>query len=354
MGIVGYYAFLVSKYPDVVQHFRLQSDDGVPSPRAKLRLGNLVRSDATPTNSTEYDHVYYDLNNFLYSTTVLTANSEEQIFTALYRQLDAVLHLFHPRKTVFLALDGPAPFAKFMTQRERRMKRAHKIKHDPKEEKETFDPMQFTPGTGFMQRLKGALCYYSCQRLLQKRYHDVHFYVSGADREGEGELKIFEHIAGLSPSPSSANPQKCLVVGNDADLILFALRSPEHVIVDVLKSNASMKYHLIDMYKLQQCVMQSSTAIKEQVLTDLVLISLFEGNDYLPKLRGFRLDRVWERYISAFASRPLFHIAQAQINTEAIASLLEPMRDAHPPPDPKAQPSSCLSAFHSIRSRWHL
>jgi 5'-3' exonuclease len=40
--------------------------------------------------------------------------------TLLHQRLDAILQLTNPRKSVMLAIDGPAPLAKLMTQRERR------------------------------------------------------------------------------------------------------------------------------------------------------------------------------------------------------------------------------------------
>lgn len=48
------------------------------------------------------------------------APTYERYHTLLHRRLDAILQLTKPRKSVMLAIDGPAPLAKLLTQRERR------------------------------------------------------------------------------------------------------------------------------------------------------------------------------------------------------------------------------------------
>ncbi len=40
---------------------------------------------------------------------------------------------------------------------------------------------------------------------------------------------------------------------------------------------------------------------QNQLLSDLAFISVLSGNDYLPKLRGFNLERVWDAYLDARA-----------------------------------------------------
>jgi 5'-3' exonuclease len=68
----------------------------------------------------------------------------------------------------------------------------------------------FTPGTTFMALLKDDLILYCAQR-ISSRYPEVKFYVSGADRSGEGEAKIFQHI--MHRIPTTTPRQSCLIVG---------------------------------------------------------------------------------------------------------------------------------------------
>jgi hypothetical protein len=77
---------------------------------------------------------------------------------------------------------------------------------EAKKDESEFDTLQFTPGSEFMQKLKDALVYLSVQRLAKQK-PQLQFHISGSDRQGEGELKIFEHIAATPKS------DRCLVVG---------------------------------------------------------------------------------------------------------------------------------------------
>jgi 5'-3' exonuclease len=45
------------------------------------------------------------------------AKSPSQLHAALHRELDKLLTRFKPRQTLLLAMDGPAPLAKLLTQR---------------------------------------------------------------------------------------------------------------------------------------------------------------------------------------------------------------------------------------------
>jgi hypothetical protein len=51
---------------------------------------------------------------------VFTARNLDAYHEVLYKRLDKLLNTTQPRKSVMLAIDGPAPLAKLMTQRERR------------------------------------------------------------------------------------------------------------------------------------------------------------------------------------------------------------------------------------------
>lgn len=68
-----------------------------------------------------------------------------------------------------------------------------------------------------MAQLKNALCLYASRTLLHSPHLRV--IVSGTDREGEGEYKIFEYLHHLTQHEAELMKQdpsaqkKCLVVG---------------------------------------------------------------------------------------------------------------------------------------------
>ena len=68
-----------------------------------------------------YDHVYIDVNNVLHVAAHHTKN-EDAFFKKLFALLDLNMRKTRPQYTVTLALDGPAPIAKTITQRRRRIR----------------------------------------------------------------------------------------------------------------------------------------------------------------------------------------------------------------------------------------
>jgi 5'-3' exonuclease len=48
------------------------------------------------------------------------AENYDKYHALLHKRLDAIMRLTNPRKSVMLAIDGPAPLAKLITQRDRR------------------------------------------------------------------------------------------------------------------------------------------------------------------------------------------------------------------------------------------
>ncbi|KAL6047384.1 XRN 5'-3' exonuclease [Balamuthia mandrillaris] len=150
-----------------------------------------------------------------------------------------------------------------------------------------------------MHRLKKSLCYWVCSRLQNDRkYHAIKFFVSGPDVAGEGEVKIMENISVRARQDSNFRKvQSHLIVGSDADLILMGLsssidnmfilttdgQSPDFLLFSVHQFSASMQL----WFPGSDC---------NRIKLDFMLLSLFLGNDYLPKLRCCSFESLWQRY----------------------------------------------------------
>ena len=68
-----------------------------------------------------FDHVFVDMPCVLHET-MRAASSSDMFAKLVFQRLDEALTVTPPRKSLFLALDGPAPLAKLLTQRVRRHK----------------------------------------------------------------------------------------------------------------------------------------------------------------------------------------------------------------------------------------
>jgi hypothetical protein len=148
----------------------------------------------------------------------------------------------------------------------------------------------------------------------------VKFYISGADREGEGEYKIFEHIRHCE-SIHNANPihhkfchdDSFLIVGNDSDLVALSLLEHGKNISFLRVLNMNLT-HLYNINDIRNSILQNILGDPEKTVEDFVFLALLNGSDYLPKLMGYNFLKAW-RYYKYLKSQPQYeqvHIIAAK------------------------------------------
>lgn len=150
-------------------------------------------SDAFVDLSTvKIDHLYVDMNAVLHlvlrrgkslhrtpfnDVWRSLARNMHQFYLQLYQKLDFILDCCRPQKSVLFSMDGPAPFAKLVTQRGRRKR----ITLTPSDERgKTVSSLALTPGTPFMQDVHEAISYFICQRLISQKWKHLRMELSGS------------------------------------------------------------------------------------------------------------------------------------------------------------------------------
>ena len=118
------------------------------------------------------DHIYVDLNAILH-TAVRRAGKrsknwspqkiEDACIMFVFQGLDQIVKRCPPRKSVTLALDGAAPFAKIATQRRRRQAEAIGIS-DQDLGRLGMSPLAISRGTPLMRKIGESLEYYAASR----------------------------------------------------------------------------------------------------------------------------------------------------------------------------------------------
>eukprot|EP00414_Alexandrium_minutum_P012075 CAMPEP_0113827882 /NCGR_PEP_ID=MMETSP0328-20130328/4993_1 /TAXON_ID=39455 /ORGANISM="Alexandrium minutum" /LENGTH=88 /DNA_ID=CAMNT_0000795879 /DNA_START=9 /DNA_END=271 /DNA_ORIENTATION=+ /assembly_acc=CAM_ASM_000350 len=83
-------------------------------PRFYRWLGETFPDAFSTQDSLEAEHVYIDMNTILHEVlrSMGPSPSEARFLAAFLGRLDALLARATPRRSLFLALDGPAPTAK--------------------------------------------------------------------------------------------------------------------------------------------------------------------------------------------------------------------------------------------------
>ncbi|KAG1672628.1 hypothetical protein FOA52_002109 [Chlamydomonas sp. UWO 241] len=215
--------------------------------------------------SVKIDHLYIDVNSLLH-TAMDNAWNVDGFHTELHARLDKVLTACEPRKSLMLAVDGPAPIAKLLSQRERRKKARGK-------------------------------------KSTRETYYSLAVEVSDATVEGEGEMKMLGRLA--RPWQAGSEEDTHAIFGEDSDLVLMSLMSAVGPRLYVLR-DASAHQRVSNFYvdelafsvgKLHEVwtrtLLPEGRAVlghsDEELLLglgcDLVLLTvLSRGNDYLPRM----------------------------------------------------------------------
>uniref|UniRef100_A0A3B0MQD9 5'-3' exoribonuclease 2, putative n=1 Tax=Theileria annulata TaxID=5874 RepID=A0A3B0MQD9_THEAN len=354
MGIPSFFRWLAERYPLICESQDVSTADKgdafmlLKNPenfRDKFENLNL---NLTPPDG--FDNLYLDVNgivhNCSHSVVDLCQNitCEDDIFVSIFQCIINIVNIVRPKKLLYLAVDGVAPRAKIIQQRERRFRAAMEstqqqiildslkdMENDEesadlneKEEEFKFDPIQITPGTPFMERLTSRLQFFALKMINEnQQWKNLKIVVSGSDVPGEGEHKIMEYIrndkairhAEYEKMIRNGNKEKkgvpyvshC-VYGLDADLIVLSLATHEpyicllreQVVFGHMKNSSKMRmmvnmnnYILLHIGILREYLvadlvedlrLRSDLNVMDRVVDDFVFLTMFVGNDFLPHI----------------------------------------------------------------------
>ncbi|EOD19516.1 hypothetical protein EMIHUDRAFT_451138 [Emiliania huxleyi CCMP1516] len=258
---------------------------------------------ATPRSA---DHIYVDINSMLHG--VVRHNATEAAALAdLERQLNEMARLRTPRISLTLAVDGPAPLAKLKEQRERRVKHSIKEERSASTHQNRLSTLCVTVGTTFMRDVDATLRRWArASGWLRAR-----IVVDPSSHDGEGEVKLFRHLR-LTNSGSAAESH--LVLGGDADLALLALASPAHRVLccDPQKEGGRRSLSIESfrgaISRAAGLPPQPSLPPPAGVSLDMVLLALLGGDDYLPRLKGYKLQQAVEAYSASSEPTAALHL----------------------------------------------
>jgi hypothetical protein len=288
----------------------------------------------------EFDHVLIDMNQILHQV-LRKSRSDGHCFTLLMKELDACIALATPTQSLVLAMDGSPGAAKLATQRRRRYqtvrkatanvaqlekliaaaklsssKRAKKnIKQWTRKKHRALAELRtlcITPGTEFMAVAEQTLLYWAWQRLSARQsalsLHNVKIFISSSTVPGEGEVKLLEWMY----TKPRRRGESVAILGGDSDLVLEALVIPVASThnVFVLLPDGSQRCLSVSLWETTRALVRYLPTVITTpramicVRTDLVVLLILNGNDYLPKLRGssgfnklfhtyLRLQREW-------------------------------------------------------------
>lgn len=259
------------------------------------------------TENMKPDYFYVDFNPIIYNakfeldktldSQLGSPSYEEQLIKLVIKKAVEMVNLVKPQKLVYVAIDGPAPMAKMIKQRERRFKKIYEKKllsiFRTKAgcvggKCEGWDTSNITPGTNFMYNLNKAFK----SAIRSNRFGKVQVIFSGSDIPGEGEHKFLRHIE----SQPERNPV-VVIFSNDADLLMLANRFGGKEIYILMNTQHSIRafkdiykedeYVYIDVNSFQDAFMNELGVQKvstRAAISDFVFYNMFAGNDFVQPL----------------------------------------------------------------------
>ena len=298
MGIPKFYRWLSERYPLVGQPI---------------------------SNIPEIDNLYLDMNGIIHSSShsntlshliphLSSASEIQEMLRKAFAYIEMLFQIVKPKKLFYLSLDGVAPRAKMNNQRERRYKFIHEVQEfiakETKNGKQVvddwFDSCNISPGTNFMKDLNHYIaCFIKWKMVQDENWKKIKVVFSGSNVPGEGEHKIMTYIRNNRQCPDTRH----CIYGLDADLILLALITHEpytiilreEVQIGSFRSLPSRK-NMTDLPKFEilfvnmlreylQLEFQCLSGIDlERLIDDFVVLMLFVGNDFIPRLPTFEIN----------------------------------------------------------------
>jgi 5'-3' exonuclease len=286
---------------------------------------------------------------------------EEQLIVGVIQKIEEYIFYIHPTKTIYIAFDGVAPFAKMDQQRTRRYKGTLQTSSV---QLKNWNTSNITPGTLFMEKLSRAL--YIAFSSQEQKYKAKHIIVSTSNEVGEGEHKIFQYIR----NQIDIQNDYCALYGLDSDLIMLSIfhcklfkniyifREETEFMKTAISLTKPKNYmpqelfcYFMDIYHLGQGILSEMQCKfpDQKRIYDYVFLCFFLGNDFLPhfpalNIRTNGIDILLETYrrtIGSYSDR--FFINDMQIQWNWVSVLINELsQNEH----------AYILAEYDLRAKW--
>ena len=259
-----------------------------------------------------------------------TDSIEQAIIENCINYTRLLINIIQPEFT-WIVIDGVAPKAKIVQQRERRYK-SHFLKCIENGRSLLWDSNKITPGTLFMKKLENAL-----------KLSLPQVFISGSNVPGEGEHKMMYILNNLE-FPLK-NHEKVLIYGLDGDLLFISmlnkyysniilirdtsLNADELDFVNISNLKNYIYTDILNLARSENKVLQSN---KDLLIQDYTVLSFLLGNDFLDKqlclnIKEHGVDIITKAYIKAYKGKNLIQEGpRKQLNLQFLKDIFYQLR----------------------------
>lgn len=242
-------------------------------------------------------HVVVDLNGIIHSVYSREHTTPRQTIVATLQRLEVLLRsVVTPRSYLVIAVDGPPPVAKLLTQRARR----RKVRHMDLANNLQFSDLSITVGSVFLLELEQALARFFQAAREEGWLRATHITIAGSSVVGEGEHKLAHVLRLVSMDADTYTPSDSVViVGNDIDLVLTAMGATAFTSISVLSPTSLQNVDVGGILSKWVSGDGGGFAKTSRELAiarlDFVFIFLLNGGDHFGGL-GDAAAGLWRRY----------------------------------------------------------
>ena len=333
MGIPSYFSHIIRNYSNIIRGLQYFHD-----------------------NSILFHHLFMDCNSIVYDAVRMVDYNpddntyEDTIIQNVITCIEKYIHYVKPTKTIYIAFDGVAPFAKMEQQRTRRHKTKFMSDMSFNGENETsskWNTSAITPGTVFMTKLSNKIEYTFSH--VAKKYNVQVVNVSTSNEPGEGEHKLFEYLR-----MHNLSSDNIALYGLDSDLIMlsiFHIHQTSNIYIfreapEFLKNSLPVEVgedkdlpYFLDIKLFSNCILNNMKCADNnmQRVFDYVFLCFFLGNDFLPhfpamNIRTHGIDVLLDIYCRVIGRVPNNYIINQRgtINWNNVRKLIDAIaKDEH-------------------------
>ena len=287
MGIPSYFSHIIRNYSNIVRNLRFFKEI------VGFRFEHLFMD----CNSIVYDAVHSLEKRVNAGEIAQDSDLDTIIINDVIQKIDTYISIIRPSKTIYVAFDGVAPFAKMEQQRTRRYK-SHFIGNVQFADNTlprpfTWNTSAITPGTRFMEKLSNRMNYHF--KNSEQKYNVKSTIISSSDVPGEGEHKLYSYIR-----DNNLINDNIAVYGLDSDLIMlsiFHLEYSKNIYIfreapEFLKNSIPIdsrgdndnEPHFLDIRLLATSILSNMNCEHSHAdrIDDYVFLCFLLGNDFLP------------------------------------------------------------------------
>ena len=221
----------------------------------------------------EYEETYIDCNYLLHYF-IYNCKNDEDLYKKTYNYFKYMFSMMETTKIIYLIFDGKHPHH---LQQINPKKQTQEQREKYKKESNEYDKQKIAPKTEIVSTFKTFL-EQSINSIKKMYNNNLKIVINDDTKEDEADFKILDSI-------SESKYKKICIVSRDSDMVLIAysMINKKKIKIDILSNLKPIKFINVN-------------EISNKYNLDYILVILFLGNDYLPKLSNIDYDEIINCY----------------------------------------------------------